>query len=317
MSSNRNALDVLMNSAKKTGSSKKRPIAYVPCPSCGAQVSERDINDHLDRCLMSSVDGNDGAASASAASNEHDVQCPSQAVSGTCAPGVLAETSTAKTSTKEPINKRGRIACCTPQSQRSAYPHETPALPATRSSPKNNDAFSHMMKRSAAVFSKSGNGEHLIRQRFHLHNAEGLVTWSSEDDSDKNDASNATTENANSESLSPPKKSGDEILEGDIHWSAVITMNKVKSIDVDDCPSKQQQALIDMSNSEKVLELTISSSLPAQEEKEKPLVSRHSRLSVSRGVYHDNYINGINGISLYACIPLKCVCRRIEDSTIT
>ena len=283
-SGNKNALDVLMNRAKKTdGMSRKRPmISYFPCPSCGMQVTERDANDHLDRCLISSGDDK-GAASSITVVDRNETHRMHTINSTDIADSSTLFTKSIETINEESMTKRGRSSSSSPRGPTSFQ------TPPANSNTTTNNAFSHMMKRSAAVFSKSGNGDDVIRQRFHLHTPQGLVTWTSEDANgiDKNDASSTekgddtANDHANLKSSSSEKNSANPSSVEEFHWSAVITMKKVKCVDVYDSPSEPQQTSID--NNDKALELTISSSLPfPQGDKSKNLVRRHSRLSVRR-----------------------------------
>ena len=131
------------------------------------------------------------------------------------------------------------------------------------------NAFSHMMKRSATVFSKDDTTKNIIpviRHRFHLHNTEGLVTWNCIDDD-----SDCSTD--------------DKVDCGGV-WSATTLMKKVKVIHLGEeqsSGSPNQKRGGDSSTDDKVLELTISSAIPPypQDKKRWRLVRMHSRLSVS------------------------------------
>lgn len=105
-----------------------------------------------------------------------------------------------------------------------------------------NNAFSHMMKQSASVFKKND----IIRHRFHLHNVEGFVTWTTNCDEDTN----------------IDKES----------WSATTVVRKVKQLN----NTNEVESIVD----DRELELTISSSVPCLQDKPK-LVCKYSRLTVS------------------------------------
>ena len=127
------------------------------------------------------------------------------------------------------------------------------------------NAFSHMMKRSATVFSKDDTTKNVIRHRFHLHNTEGLVTWNCIDDD-----SDCSTDKVDCCGV----------------WSATALMKKVQVIHLGEeqsSSSPNQKRGGDSSTDDKVLELTISSDIPPypQDKKRWRLVRMHSRLSVS------------------------------------
>lgn len=284
----KNALDVLMNHARND-SSRKRPISYVPCPSCGAQVAERDVNDHLDRCLINS-NSNDGSATAAAVTSASSMPQDNAAAIDSCAADTIS------TSTKGSATKRQRAARTpSPQRYSTAANSNTPAADTP-------NAFSHMMKRSATVFSKSENDENVIRHRFHLHNhnADGFVTtWTSDSEDEVADTSDgrstkkmneAVADDVKAKSPSPQKKYPDSVSvvsAEEVHWSATTTMKKLKIINVDS-PLEQQTSIDD---NDKSLELTISSSVPfPQGDKGQRLVRRHSRLSVSCSCISPRYI---------------------------
>lgn len=106
-----------------------------------------------------------------------------------------------------------------------------------------NNAFSHMMKQSASVFKKNN----IIRHRFHLHNVEGFVTWTTNYDEDTN------------------------IIDKE-SWSATTVVRKVKQLN----NTNEVESIVD----DRELELTISSSVPCLQGDKPKLVCNHSRLSV-------------------------------------
>jgi len=109
-----------------------------------------------------------------------------------------------------------------------------------------NNAFSHMMKQSATVFKKKNN---IIRHRFHLHNIEGFVTWTTNYDEDTN------------------------IIDKESVWSATTVVRKVKQLNNN---TNEVESIVD----DRELELTISSSVPCLQGDKPKLVCKHSRLSV-------------------------------------
>jgi hypothetical protein len=263
MSSDKNALDILMENARNRNS-RKRPHSSFSCPAgCGARVTELDANVHLDRCLGGS------------SSNDVDVAVVARAERRD-----RADAGSSIDHLREGVGDERDVR----PSSRS---------PAVKTPPVN--ALSHMMERSVAVFSanKPGNNDgNITRHRFHLHDAEGYVTWTPIDDgAEKNnygppnvtetgidniaEDGNATHEQIppNDSTHSTPASS---ISIGEIHWSAVITMKKVKCISstVEDDTSNDDDG---------ALELTMSSSLPsfAKGDETSRLVRMHSRLSVS------------------------------------
>ena len=176
-------------------------------------------------------------------------------------------------------------------------------------SPGSGDAFSRMMERSATVFfaNKSVRGdENIIRHRFHLHDAEGRVTWTSipDDGSEENKAPpNFATTGADEiaelvdhiityESI-PPEDSAHNMIPastisiGETNWSAVVMMKKVKCATSSD---ERDDGSIDDNDS--ALELTMSSSLPSSSRDDGTcrLVRTHSRLSVSSPSNNDGFL---------------------------
>jgi hypothetical protein len=140
--------------------------------------------------------------------------------------------------------------------------------------PPTKNAFSLMMERSAAVFStnknRNNNDGSVIRHRFHLHNSEGYVTWTTQDNCDgenhDGDLNGTGIISANWSSES---------------WSAIIIMKKVKCVNT----RMGDSTSYDEYHHQKALELTMSSSLPSstiQRIDTTRLVRKHSRLSVSQ-----------------------------------
>eukprot|EP00957_Ditylum_brightwellii_P194518 14816178-Ditylum_brightwellii.AAC.1 len=207
---------------------------FFPCPAgCGAHVSERDVNAHLDSgCPQLNGDfGDEGDDKI-----DESTEAEAEAISDSNA---------------------------LPQSAANAKPK-------TCTNSNTNSAFQHMMKNSAQVYSNNGN----IQQRFHLHNDQGMVSWTCEDD----DNTEADGGFAN------------------IQWSATILLKKVKTINVHEHGEQQKQV------QERSIQLTVSSSIPpfsahqsmqqssstaaaAPTSTTKPklprLVQRHSHLSIS------------------------------------
>ena len=109
-----------------------------------------------------------------------------------------------------------------------------------------NNAFSHMMKQSASVFKKNN----IIRHRFHLHNIEGFVTWTTNYDEDTN------------------------IIDKE-SWSATSVVRKVKTLELVNNTNGKESSVDD-----RELELTISSSVPCLQGDKPKLVCKHSRLTV-------------------------------------
>jgi hypothetical protein len=243
-----NAHQILMDNARNS-SKKKRSISTFACPAgCGARVSGSDVNDHLDRCL--GVSNDDGANSG-----------------GGCGGTILSHHDERRV-TSCLTNSSSHLSKCEIEST-GGMKRVRSHSPSADTPPIATNAFSHMMKQSATLFFKSCNKENLIRHRFHLHNVNGLVTWSA-DDGDENsnwgifagmkgndtgevDRVNEQPSKQNWESL------GSTATIQEIQWSTVI---KVKGM--------------------KEYELTVSSSLPSsQGNKTERLVQKHSRLSVS------------------------------------
>lgn len=205
---------------------------FFPCPAgCGLHVSELEVNAHLDNdCpqLNGNCSNNDGDRSIQKLGTPNKIKESTQAQE--------EKNNTAKNRIK---------------SQEGTN--------------QTNNAFQHMMKKSAQVYSNSGD----VKQRFHLHDNQGNVSWTSEDDA---------------------KEAGDVLASSiDTKWSATIILKKVKTINIqDDGQNEQQQQSIQLTVSSSVPPL---SSHPSPQQSSPPLrstqskmprlVQRHSRLSIS------------------------------------
>jgi hypothetical protein len=279
MSSDKNALDTLLDNARNRNN-LKRPRSSFSCPAgCGARATELDVNVHLDRCLGgSSSIGVDVDVAVDARAERRD-----RAYAGSSIDHLREGVGDERDAYAERVR---------PSSRSPAV--KTPPANCKKGNASGN-AFSHMMERSAAAFSanKPGNSDgNITRYRFHLHDAEGYVTWTPIDDGAEknNDGPRNLTEtgvdniaedgNATHEQILPNDSThstpASSISLGEIHWSAVITMKKLKCISStvgDDKPNDDNGAL----------ELTMSSSLPsfAKGDETIRLVRKHSRLSVS------------------------------------
>ncbi|KAK1740411.1 hypothetical protein QTG54_008506 [Skeletonema marinoi] len=234
---------------------------FFPCPAgCGVHVSEVDINAHLDSdCpqLNGSCSNNEGDRPRGKDHNGHANEIKDSIEEGT------------NNTTNNLTNSQGAKSDnnSLPQSTAKANPKKC-----TNTNPTSN-AFQHMMKKSAQVYSNNIN----IQQRFHLHNNEGMVSWTCEDDNKEADDVRAKQDS-------------------DVQWSATIILKKVKAIKLSEDGEKQQQQPVQ----ERSIELTVSSSIspfstthqsPRQSSSTsttsttKPklprLVQRHSRLSIS------------------------------------
>ena len=253
------AYDVLVS---KSRSAKKRRCndsgggggIFFPCPAgCGLHVSERDVNYHLDscRCLkMNKGRGKESESTEEESYQHHTIRHPD--THGTVSdvdelPGSAAQ---------------GKAKCS--------------------NNVKNTSVFQQMMKRSAEVYSNNGN----IQQRFHLHNAQGLVSWVSGDD--RKEAA---------EDLLGKTHDNITFRDGDIAWSTTVILKNVKIINMQGDGEQQQR---DHPMQESPIQLTISSSIPSSFSKQPPqppssinsittkpkqlprLVQRHSRLSISQ-----------------------------------
>ena len=226
-----------MNNARHNDSKKRTiPKSKFPCPAgCGALalVAVNDVNNHLDQCLDLSND-EDGANAAVF--------------------GGVTDLSDHSERNNDSLHQSEYTAKSVGRVKRSCS--HSPLAEGTDGP----NAFSHMMKRSATVFSKSRNKANLIRHRFHLHNVGGMVTWSSNDYAENNSNCIQSIEKGeNIDGVNRSTVSGEEI-----QWSTVVKMKSMKDY-----------------------ELTISTSVPSYPgSKTEMLVQRHSRLSVSGKLTH-------------------------------
>ncbi|KAL7459409.1 hypothetical protein ACHAWC_011205 [Mediolabrus comicus] len=234
---------------------------FFACPAgCGKHVSERDVNDHLDKCPKL---------------NKNDSSCNNES-------GSIGE------ELNNPKPPHSEIII---DNDDKALPQSTSKHKAKHTSVDNN-AFQHMMKRSAQVYSNNNDS---IKQRFHLHNTQGMISWSCDDIELNNGGAagdNAIDDNNVQRDVN------------NIQWSTTIVLKKVKTITID----KQREQLKPLQNTmqERQIELTVSSSIPpfnssSQQSLTKSstttttcnhtttnpqqppprLVQRHSRLSIS------------------------------------
>ena len=324
--------------SKKESSGGSR---FFPCPAgCGAHLTELNVNAHLDRyCsslgLDSSASANHGdgvKAKRNQLKNDDrtdnnllkdEAKSPSDSSRNIQQLRPFEED---KYTSKSPNLKKGyRNETKTKLDFDSTINHTTQTkpdfspnkvvIPPAKSLPignikppqtdKSSNAFTHMMQRSAAVFSKSDSKEDVTRQRFHLHNVEGLVTWTSEYDDVSNDdhddisdkiqgeqkkvttGNEAIKDEATQTNPSQRKKhSSPTIVPDDVQWSVSITVKKPKPVHLHHTQKQQTHQLTysptKQQAEEKALELTISSSIPFPQEGKTQcrLVRRHSRLSV-------------------------------------
>ena len=236
-------------SNKRSSDNKKRSIlSTFTCPAgCGTLVSVEGVNDHLDRCLgvvgVSNDDGDGVKAGVFYCDTDFSNHCERR---GT----VATETNDITHQPENEITSIGGV-----KRARSQPPVAYTPPPASVTDAPN--AFSHMMKRSAAVFSKANNKENLIRHRFHLHNVSGHITWTSVDGDENSicmeslETKRKTTDNR--------ERVGSIVSREEIQWSTVIKMKGMKEY-----------------------ELAISAYLPSYPgSNTDKLVRRHSRLSVS------------------------------------
>lgn len=305
MSANKNALEVLMDRAKSAGGGGRKrkrmgrestpsscdPSSFFPCPAgCGVRVTERSVNDHLDRCLR--------LRDPSVPPGDSD--------------GIGAMDSAPKVAKSKQNMPQHQFAI--PDAPSTAEGVVTKRRDGEESK---DDAFSRMMKSSATAFrksNKSGHGEGVdaIRQRFHLHDVEGRVSWICEDESifdgdaqiDR-DAKGDEGGGSNGRCMTSP----DETI-----WSATITMKKVKSVALrttklqNECSPEGPVELDTTTNNrdDRALELTLSSSLPLPRvgvDAKGRLVRIHSRLSVSSNIFFNTYANNpISCVRFHLCL---------------
>ncbi len=143
-----NAFAILMGSQKKQKTVSSSRSVQVPCPAgCGKQVLERDVNLHLDFCILK--------GSSSQQRSNHDSTTDQQ---------------------QQQHQQQGSIAMTmsasnewTPQNTASTGKHK-------HKNENENDcsnAFTHMMRRSVKVFSSSEEAK--LAERFHL-NSDGSLS---------------------------------------------------------------------------------------------------------------------------------------------
>ncbi len=229
--------------------SSKRGSNFFPCPAgCGMHVSEVEVNAHLDndcpQLNANNCNKNDGEKSI------HDIG-DSNDINESIGVGTKNNTTNSRIDSEAAISDKNSL----PRSMAPAG--------------NTNNVFQHMMKNSAQIYSNNGT----IQQRFHLHNNQGMVSWTCEDD--------------NKEDV--PAKSADT------KWSATIILKNVKTINLrEDAEQQQHQSVVEGS-----IHLTVSSSISPLASQQSPqqtssstattttksklsrLVQRHSRLSIS------------------------------------
>ena len=231
---------------------------FFACPAgCGKHVSERNVNDHLDTCPK--LNQNDAARNGSGSIGEE-----------------LSSTimNNPQPSHSEIINDNDK-----------ALPQST-SKPKAKHTSVDNNAFQHMMKRSAQVYSNINDS---IKQRFHLHNTHGMISWICDDELNNGGAAgdNAFEDNNVQRDIN------------NIQWSTTIVLKKVKTITIGE--QREQQPPKNTTMQERQIELTVSSSIPPFNSSQSPtksttttsnntttnsslpprLVQRHSRLSIS------------------------------------
>lgn len=258
-----------MNKTRNSGDGNRTTKGF-PCPAgCGKLVTESDVNYHLDRCLRTSDDVSDVVVGLEGADDANQ-QRPSDQYAE-----VIAGKSSA---TKRP--------------RRATSPSPSPKLCRV----DNGNAFSHMMNRAQSLFSKQDSQDHIVKHRFHLHNTEGLVTWTVEDAGDKNDDDDGRHNNKDGdENDANPKEqiskagaydaaaaTSSSLATDEVHWSAttIISSKRMKSITIKAAHKLDEQQTTYINTNEEALELTISSHIPPGDKTQR-LVRRHSRLSVS------------------------------------
>ncbi|EED91786.1 predicted protein [Thalassiosira pseudonana CCMP1335] len=323
-----NALDHLMSHAKTKKKKRKRPSPatsgahqstttssgtpsltspdgasssqFFPCPvGCGRHVTERNVNEHLDKCLG---DGGDDAADDDSNAASDDGQRDDVNVDWDG--GISSnekDDEEAKATSSEPM--------ANPDTSNTSLPSLNTQAKQLRSDPNNkatnnnnnnksaaiadtSNAFAHMMQHSAKVFSKAATTSSMesVRHRFHLHSVDGLVSWTEEDDRDIVGLSGSDVENG---AKAKDVDSSSAIDISDVQWSVTITVKKVKTIQFkrttsEDNDLQQQRSNTNQSansQSERPLELIVSTSIPFPQQEGKKrgnFVRRHSRLSVAQ-----------------------------------
>lgn len=319
-----NALDHLMSHAKTKKKKRKRSVPatsgahqstttssgtpsltspdgasssqFFPCPvGCGRHVTERNVNEHLDKCLG---DGGDDAADDDSNAASDDGQRDDVNVDWDG--GISSnekDDEEAKATSSEPM--------ANPDTSNASLPSPNTQVKQLRSDPNNkatnnnyysaaiadtSNAFAHMMQHSAKVFSKAATTSSMesVRHRFHLHSVDGLVSWTEEDDRDIVGLSDSDVENG---AKAKDVDSSSAIDISDVQWSVTITVKKVKTIQFkrttsEDNDLQQQRSNTNQSansQSERPLELIVSTSIPFPQQEGKKrgnFVRRQSRLSV-------------------------------------
>jgi hypothetical protein len=228
---------------------------FFACPAgCGKHVSERDVNDHLDKCPKLNPNSSCNNESGSIGEELNNPKPPHSAI-------IIDNDKALPQSTSKPKAKHTSV---------------------------DNNAFQHMMKRSAQVY--SNNNDSIIKQRFHLHNTQGRISWTCDDELNNGGAVGDIAFD-------------DNYVQRDINniqWSTTIVLKKVKTVRIGE---QREQQLPQNTMQERQIELTVSSSIPpfnsSQQSRTKStttttsnhttthsslpprLVQRHSRLSIS------------------------------------
>jgi hypothetical protein len=213
--SSTNAFVLLMGS--QTKKKPRQPVAsrFVPCPAgCGRHVLEKDINVHLDSCI----------SNESPSLNEqsvHNAEPP-----------------------KEQSDKRATSNLISAGKEEKI---ESRAKASPPTSDEHANAFAHMMKRSAKVFSTSEDAR--LAQRCHL-NVNGSLSL---------------TCYSTNPGLSQPE---------DIKWSTTVQLKAKKSPTPSSKSNDNEPARVSST-----VDLSLSSAIASSPRKVR-LVRRHSRLSI-------------------------------------
>lgn len=262
----KSALQHLMQNAKRRKKQHASPSStFFPCPAgCGQHVSERDVNAHLDsRCSVLN-----GSAAAAAA--------PQSDVLDGCdlnhnKPDIADTTRFQSSSSTESLRKKSSISPATLSDNATTRQTNTQ----TNQNKSENNAFAHMMKQSAKIFSNES--QSIAKHKFHLCQdpitGRITTTWM---DGTNNDA--------------------DSTMKDEIVWSSSVTVKKIKSIALNDVQNSAEEISDNIQNEIEqdatVLELEVSSSIPFRNQQimqkmsdgkssKSNFVQRHSRLSVS------------------------------------
>ena len=242
----RNAFAVLMSQTKKkktidsperSNNSVVRMMTkskFLECPAgCGRHFLEKDINDHLDQCVVVSTTTTTTTTTAA----------PAAAASTFVSPAVGGPRTNAGASPPSLI-----------QMSSSPPPQEKKESPRYNNTEDPTNAFSHMMKKSATVFSSPSIQDTFWAQRFHL-NANGSVS-------------------VTCYCTNPP---GQSQQPDTIEWSANshIKAPKRKGEAAKSSPKKEEVDTFEP----KPVNLALSSAIPSAADKIR-LVHRHSKLSI-------------------------------------